>query len=113
MAMHYEALLTSKQHQLMLQKAFTCYEDEVLHQTNRIEWKRLVPSLEQWKGYRAIIQHWDLTIRSCCEQDMPKTEFEALEKAILQGYSMDAQILLVAKRFPKTFHVGMIPDFKK
>ena len=44
---------------------------------------------------------------------MPKTEFEALEKAILQGDSMDAQILLVAKRFPKTFHVGMIPDFKK
>ena len=26
---------------------------------------------------------------------------------------MDAQILLVSKRFPKTFHVGMIPDFKK
>ena len=44
---------------------------------------------------------------------MPKKEFEALEKAILHGDSMDAQILLVAMRFPKIFHVGMIPDFTK
>ena len=75
--------------------------------------KRLVPSLEQWKGYRAIVQHWDLTMRRCCEQDLPKKEFEELEKAILSGDSMDALILLVAKRFPKLFHVGMIPDFRK
>ena len=43
---------------------------------------------------------------------MPKKEFEALEKAILHGDAMDAQILLVAKRFPKIFHMGMLPDFK-
>ena len=50
MPMHYESLLTAQQHELMLQQAFTCDEDEALHQINRIEWKRLVPSLEQWKG---------------------------------------------------------------
>ena len=44
---------------------------------------------------------------------MPKKEYEALEKAILHGDSMDAQILLVAMRFPNIFHVGMIPDFMK
>ena len=43
---------------------------------------------------------------------MPKKEFEELEKAILHGDAMDAQILLVANRFPKMFHVGMLPDFK-
>ena len=47
--MQHESILTSTQHELMLQKAFTCDEDEALHQQHRIEWKRLVPSPEQWK----------------------------------------------------------------
>ena len=52
-------------------------------------------------------------MRRCCENDLPKKEFQELEKAILSGDSMDAQIMLVSKRFPKLFHVGMIPDLGK
>ena len=52
-------------------------------------------------------------MRRCCENDLPKKEFEELEKAILSGDFMDSQIILVSKRFPKLFHVGMISDFRK
>ena len=49
-------------------------------------------------------------MRMRCKQDLQQEEFEELEKAILYGDAMDAQILGNIKRFPQNFHIGMIPD---
>ena len=110
--MKYEELLTPTQHEMVFEKAFHCYEDEALHLTDRHQWKSLIPKPETWSAYRSIIQHWDSTIRSCCERDLPKEEFEELEKAIRYGDAMDSQIMGMIKRYPKNFHIGMIPDMK-
>eukprot|EP00974_Lingulodinium_polyedra_P057690 5553943-Lingulodinium_polyedra.AAC.1 len=61
--MKYEELLTAAQHEMMMQKAFHCYEDEALHLSDRHAWKNPIPSVEQWRAYRLVIQHWDQTIR--------------------------------------------------
>ena len=42
-----------------------------------------------------------------------KEEFEEVEKAILFGDALDGQILSIAKRFPTSFHIAMIPDLKQ
>ena len=51
-------------------------------------------------------------MRMCCKQVLKQEEFEELEKAILYNDAMDAQILGIIKRFPKNFHIGMIPDMR-
>ena len=51
-------------------------------------------------------------MRMCCQKDLQQEEFAELEKAILYGDAMDAQILGIIKRFPKSFHIGMIPDMR-
>ena len=110
--MKYEELLTVEQHEMIFQKAFHCYEDEALHLDDRNAWKRLIPNVEQWRTYRNVIQHWDVTLRACCQADLPKEDFEELEKAIKFGDAMDSQIMSVVGRFPKNFNIGMIPDLK-
>ena len=110
--MMYEELLTASQHEQIIEKVCTCFEDEALHLTDRHQWLALKPKEQQWIGARQIIQHWDLTMRMCCKQDLKQEEFEELEKSILYGDAMDAQILGIIKRFPKSFHIGMIPDMR-
>ena len=74
--------------------------------------KKVIPTREQWKSYRTIIQHWSQTMRAACEIDLPAEDFIELEKAVLFGDALDSQILGMVKRFPKNFHIGMIPDLK-
>jgi hypothetical protein len=99
--MMYEALLTASQHQQIIEKVCTRFEDEALHLTDRHQWLALKPKEQQWIGARQIIQQWDLTMRICCKQDLKHEEFEKLEKAILYGDAMDAHILEIIERFPK------------
>ncbi len=106
----YDEVLTEEQHEQILQKAFNCFEEEALHLPDRHAWKSLVPSTDDWRTYRSVIQHWNQTIRQCCEVDLSKEDFQELEKAILFGDAMDSQIKGILKRFPKHFHIGMIPD---
>ena len=110
--MLYEELLTQQQHEHIVDKICSCFEDSALHLTDRHQWLALRPKPEQWLQARLVIQHWMQTMRACCEKDLPKQDFEELEKAILFGDAMDSQILGVIKRFPKTFHIGMIPDMR-
>ncbi len=110
--MLYEELLSPKQHEQILEKITSCFEDSALHLSDRNQWLALKPKAEQWIGARQVIQHWDLTMRACCQADLPKDEFHELEKAILYGDAMDTQILGIIKRFPKSFHIGMIPDMR-
>ena len=110
--MFYEELLTPKQHELIVLKLLSCFEDSALHLTDRNQWLALKPKPEQWAAARQVIQHWDMSIRACCKADLPEPEFTELEKAILFGDAMDAQILNIIKRYPKTFHIGMIPDMR-
>lgn len=42
--------------------------------------------------------------------DLPKQDFEEIAQAVLFGDAIDTQILSIAKRFPQSFHVGMIPE---
>ena len=51
-------------------------------------------------------------MRMCCKQDLKQEDVEVFEKSILYGDAMDAQILGIIKRFPKSFHIGMIPDMR-
>ena len=111
-AMLYEELLTPKQHEQVVDKITSCFEDSALHLTDRNQWLALKPKAQQWTGARQVIQHWDLTMRACCQADLPQAEFEELEKAVLYGDAMDNQILGIIKRFPKSFHIGMIPDMR-
>ena len=110
--MQYEELLTTKQHELVLGKICLNFEDSALHQADRNQRAAAKPKMEQWLAARQVIQHWDFTMRACCEADLTKEEFDELEKAILYGDAMDAQILKVISRFPKSFHIGMIPDMR-
>ena len=110
--MHYDELLTPKQHEQTLDKIIAIFEDSALHHADRNQWQLAKPKSEQWLAARQVIQHWDQTLRACCEADLPKPEFEELEKAILYGDAMDAQVLQIIRRVPKSFHVGMIPDMR-
>ena len=92
-AMLYEELLTPKQHEQVVDKITSCFEDSALHLTDRNQWLALKPKAQQWTGARQVIQHWDLTMRACCQADLPQAEFEELEKAVLYGDAMDNQIL--------------------
>ena len=106
-------LLTASKHEQLIEKVCACFEDEALHLTDRHQWLALKPQEQQWISARQIIQHLDLTMRICCKQDLKQEEFEELEKAILYGDAIDAQILGIIKRFPKQyFHIGMIPDMR-
>ena len=40
---------------------------------------------------------------------MSKDDYDLLEKAILSGSSMDAEVLSVLQRRPRVFHLGMLP----
>ena len=51
-------------------------------------------------------------MRMCCKQYLKQEEFEELEKSILHGDAMDAQVLGIIKRVPKSFHIGMTPDMR-
>ena len=83
--MHYEELLTPKQHESIIVKLTSCFEDSALHLTDRNQWLALKPKPEQWAAARQVIQHWDNTIKACCKADLPEHEFIELEKAILFG----------------------------
>ena len=110
--MLYEELLTAKQHEQLVEKICSCFEDSALHLADRNRWVALKPNEEQWLAARQVVQHWDQTIKSCCQADLSGEDFEELEKAILYGDAMDSQIMGVIKRFPKSFHIGMIPDMR-
>ena len=57
--MHYEELLTPKQHESIIVKLTSCFEDSALHLTDRNQWLALKPKPEQWAAARQVIQHWD------------------------------------------------------
>ena len=99
--MKYEELLTTSQRKQIVEEVCTCFEHEALHLTDRHQWLALRPKEPQWIGARQISQHWGLTMRMCCKQDLKQDEFEELEKSILYGDAMDAQILGIVKRLPK------------
>ena len=100
--MHYEELLTPKQHELTIVKLTSCFEDSALHLTDRNQWLALKPKPEQWAAARQVIQHWDNTIGACCKADLPAHEFIELEQAILFGDAMGTPILNNIKRYPMT-----------
>ena len=110
--MCYDSALSQEEHNLLIAKAIAVFEDAVLHQSDRNEWKKVVPSANDMKNYRNIVQHWCHTIRPCCMVDLPKQDFEEIAQAVLFGDAIDTQILSIAKRFPQSFHVGMIPDLR-
>ena len=110
--MMYEELLNASQHEQLIEKVCTCFEDEALHLTDSHQWLALQHKEQQWINARQIIQHWDLTVKMCCREDLKHEEFEELEKATLYGDAMDAQILGIIERFPNQKHsrIGMIPN---
>ena len=111
-SLNYEEPLTAAQHEMILEKAISIFEDEALHLTDMVERSAKRPKAEAWKDYRQVIQHWTQGIRECAHEDLQQEDFEELEKAILHGDAMDAQIITCLKRYPKRFHIGMLPDVR-
>ena len=64
--MFYEELLTPKQHEQIVEKITTNFEDSALHLKDKEAWKALKPKAESWLSARQLIQHWDRTMRQCC-----------------------------------------------
>ena len=104
--------ITAAQQEMILDKGISIYEDEALHLTNMVERADKRPKAEAWSTYRQAIQHWTQSIRECAHKDLKQEDFEELEKAILHGDAMDAQIIACLKRYPKRFHIGMLPDIQ-
>ena len=73
--MMYEELLTASQHEQIIEKVCTCFEDEALHLTDRHQCLALNHKEQQWVGARQNIQHWHLTMRMCCKHDLKQEEF--------------------------------------
>ena len=63
--MMYEELLTSSQHEQLVDEVCTCFKYEELHLTERHQWLALKPTEQQWIGARQFIQHWNLTMKMC------------------------------------------------
>ena len=108
--MQYEEALTAQQHKMILEKALNIYEDEALHLDVLSMRVKLRPKEEDWKVYRMVVQQWDTSINQCCMRDLDAADYLEMEKAILYGDAMDAQIMRICTRWPKVFHVGMLPD---
>ena len=75
----YSGRLTETQH---LTKALHLFEDEALslqHEQDRV---RLRPDAQTWAKYRAIIVHWDQSIRKACKHDLEHL-FDDIEKSVL------------------------------
>ena len=108
----HEEPLTAPQHEMLMDKAISVFEDEALHLTNMVERADKRPKSEAWSTYRQVIQHWTQSIRECAHKDLKQEYFEELEKAILHGDAMGAQIIACLKRYPKCFHIGMLPDIR-
>jgi hypothetical protein len=62
-----------------------------------------------WMTYRKIIQAWDLTMAKVAEKDMPKSDFDLFEDAVLKGNMVDDEVSQMLKRRPRIFHLGMLP----
>ena len=54
--MHYEKLLTPKQHELIIVKLTSCFEDFALHLTDRNHCLALKPKADQWAAARQVLQ---------------------------------------------------------
>ena len=68
--MMYEEILTTSQHKQLIGKVCTCFEYEELHLTVCHQWLALKPEAQQWISACHITQHWDLTMRMRCKQDL-------------------------------------------
>ena len=108
----YNELLTNEQHIMMLHKGFETYEADTLHISNLNDKMAFRPSTEDWLNFRQVIEHWDRTIREVAMTDMDPKEFKEFEEAVLTSTVMDQQILGALEGYPRTFHLGMLPDLK-
>ena len=108
--MQYEKALTPQRQKMILEKALNIYEDKALHLDVLSMRVKLRPKEEDWKVYRMVVQQWDTSINKCCMRDLDAADYAEIEKAILYGDAMDAQIMRICTRWPKVFHVGMLPD---
>ena len=68
--MMHKELLTASQHKQLIDKVCTCFEYEGLHLTDCRQWLALKPKSQQWTSACQITQHWDLTMKMCCTQDL-------------------------------------------
>ena len=107
----YYGRLTEEQHLMILEKALSSFEDEALHLPQEQDRIKHRADGQKWAQYRAVIVHWNQSIRKACQEDLPD-DFEEIEKAVLYGDALDDQILGVLRRFPPSFNVGMLPDIR-
>jgi hypothetical protein len=97
---------------MMLHKGFESYEADTLHISNLNDKLAFRPSTKDWLNLRQVIEHWDRTIREVAMKDMDPKDFQEFEEAVLTSTVMDQQILGAIEGYPRTFHLGMLPDLK-
>ena len=105
-----DSTLTPKQHTLLVKKMVKAYEGNIAGLLSDDAKVKQRPSVSDWVCARIVIQMWDETVAFCAEKDLCKDDFQQLEKIILETMDLDQELLAVRKRWPKWFHMGLLPN---
>ncbi len=110
--LYHDTPLTVEQFDLMIQKAVRVFEDDTAHLEREDSRLRFRPSVDQWVSTRRVIQRWTESIRECAKADLSEGDFTLLQATILDGDALDATVLSLLNRYPKTFHIGLLPEIE-
>jgi len=103
--------LADSEFKCVLIKAIAAFEERTAHIDVPAHKAKQRSSLEEWAGFRCIIQFWLRAGQAAAKADMTQEDFEEHDAAILRGTALDQDILSMLSRGPSAFHVGMLPSF--
>jgi hypothetical protein len=107
--LQYNAPLTAKQFDMMLQKAIKVFEYDTSDLERPDLKAKCKPKEEAWMQYRDVVQQWDLAMADVARKDLTAADFQLLENAILGSRSMDPEVMAMLVRRPAMFHIGLLP----
>jgi hypothetical protein len=105
--------LSVAEHEALLCKAMTIFEDECFHLSDLALRSKLRPDVAQYHDYRLVCVHWIRSIETCARADLSEADFKEVMKAVCFGDALDSQVKAVmVPQFPIIFHMAMLPDLK-
>ena len=102
--------LTQKQHTMLINKMIKSHEGNIAGLLSDEAKVRQRPSLTDWVSARIVVQMWDESVEECARKDLSAADFVQLEKIVLETLDLDAELLSARKRWPKWFHMGLLPN---
>ena len=102
--------LNATQHTMLVMKMIKTYESSIECLVSDEAKMKHRPSANDWVTSRIVIQMWDETLETCASKDLRKSDFEILRKIVLESSDLDSELLAARKRWPKWFHMGLLPN---